>query len=90
MVRIIEKGTRQIEQCEDCGCKFSFDNEDLMHYKGEGIYEKGFKEGFKHFIACPQCNSLIRTPSHPFEKVLEDIESIYKREKADKEEKTNE
>ena len=29
MIQIIEKGTRKIRKCPECGCKFSFEAEDV-------------------------------------------------------------
>ena len=29
MIKIIEPGTRTITKCTECGCKFSYENEDI-------------------------------------------------------------
>ena len=29
MIKIIEPGTRTITECTECGCKFSYENEDI-------------------------------------------------------------
>ena len=29
MIKIIEPGTRTITKCSECGCKFSYENEDI-------------------------------------------------------------
>ena len=29
MIKIIEPGTRTITECAECGCKFSYENEDI-------------------------------------------------------------
>ena len=48
MIKIIEYGTKQIKTCENCGCKFSFEKEDI----------KGGR-GFKEWVICPQCERKI-------------------------------
>lgn len=39
--RIIENGKYNLITCSDCGCKFSFDEEDIINEK----------------VTCPQCNT---------------------------------
>ena len=52
MIKIIRHGTRQIKECEHCGCLFSYDEVDTM------IETKlDFKE--TRFIECPQCKEKI-------------------------------
>lgn len=58
MIRIIEPGTKQIAVCEDCGCKFSFEKEDVQ-FRGNDPLRPNWH---KHFVLCPQCHK---------EKVLE-------------------
>lgn len=48
MIKIIKKGTRDIRECESCGCLFSFDEEDILGGKG-----------LKKYIKCPQCKMKI-------------------------------
>ena len=43
MIKIIEPGTRTITKCTECGCKFSYENEDIV----------------KTLVACPQCGKEI-------------------------------
>ena len=49
MKKIIKKGTRDIRECESCGCLFSFDEEDIE------ITRRRKKETEKYVI-CPQCD----------------------------------
>lgn len=48
MIKIIEKGTRVITICENCGCKFSYEDEDI---ETENLHRK--------YIFCPQCKAQI-------------------------------
>lgn len=51
MKQIIEKGTKKIITCEHCGCKFSFEKEDIYFpYIGSNGY-----------VNCPQCEEPIIT-----------------------------
>lgn len=50
MIKIIQYGTKQIKVCGTCGCKFTFDKEDVKR-KGIDNYEK--------FVECPQCKEKI-------------------------------
>ena len=43
MIKIIEPGTRTITKCTECGCKFSYENEDIV----------------KTWVVCPQCHKSI-------------------------------
>lgn len=54
MVKIIKKGTRQVAECEVCGCYFSFDITDIEL----GLAQKGpHPEPEKNFVRCPQCKT---------------------------------
>lgn len=56
MIKIIKEGTRQIRECRNCGCKFSFDVEDVIHnYKFHAF--DGITES--RIICCPQCKTVI-------------------------------
>lgn len=49
MIRIIEPGTKQIAICNDCGCKFSFEKEDIL--------EKELQyQSYQEYVICPQCH----------------------------------
>lgn len=58
MIEIIKKGTKQIITCKQCGCKFSFENEDLK-YLGQDGFHTGIKQGYKKYVICPQCENEI-------------------------------
>ena len=55
MIKIIEKGTKHKIRCKDCGCLFSFDNEDANIRTRIRIY------GIEVYgiIVCPQCENEI-------------------------------
>lgn len=52
MIKIITKGTRKRITCEECGCYFSYDQEDVKEVPADltGGYTVR-----KHIVACPQC-----------------------------------
>ena len=57
MIKIIEKGTKHKIRCKDCGCLFSFDEEDVnictgITICGMEIYKKPYG-----IIVCPQCEN---------------------------------
>lgn len=51
MIKIIKEGTRKKCTCDECGCYFSYEKEDVKIEKING----GFG-GEKLIIDCPQCN----------------------------------
>ncbi len=56
MIKIIKNGTRQVKECEDCGCVFSSEEEDIEKIDhGSQFYPKGYKK----IIRCPQCETVI-------------------------------
>ena len=59
MIKIIEKGTRHKIRCKDCGCLFSFDDEDMNISTGIGICGMEIREKHYKTIVCPQCNNEI-------------------------------
>ena len=56
MIKIIEPGTRTITECAECGCKFSFNEEDIKGYKLYAGYPLAVREPY---IECPQCGKEI-------------------------------
>lgn len=50
MVEIIERGTKEVAKCNICGCKFSYEKEDLINVDVDNY------KGFKEFVRCPQCS----------------------------------
>ena len=60
MIKVIKEGTKQTITCEDCGCYFSFEEEDLkfMDYRN-GTFQSGIKYGYKKYVECPQCKKKI-------------------------------
>lgn len=54
MVKIIKKGTRQKMTCEECGCYFSFDEEDIENPATLRILSSKTRA-----ITCPQCGNII-------------------------------
>lgn len=61
MIKIIEKGTKHKIRCKDCGCLFSFDDEDVNIRNGIAIC--GMEVSNKPFygiIVCPQCEAKMK------------------------------
>lgn len=69
MIKIIEPGTRTITKCTECGCKFSYEEEDIKNgsrdwqkrmedIKQTGNYIVPLPER-KRCIECPQCHKEI-------------------------------
>lgn len=56
MIKIIEQGTRTVTKCTECGCKFSYEKEDI---KVNGLYSMNQLQTRKSYIECPQCHKEI-------------------------------
>ena len=56
MIKIIKHGTRRITECTECGCKFSYENEDI---EAIGLYSMDQLQTRKPYIVCPQCHKNI-------------------------------
>lgn len=56
MIKIIEPGTRTITECAECGCKFSYENEDI---EKDGILLDNPFSFEKTWVVCPQCGKEI-------------------------------
>ena len=52
MIQIIKEGTRKIADCHVCGCKFSYEAEDVI-----SIVDSFHKDMKTASVICPQCNS---------------------------------
>lgn len=57
MIKIIKHGTRDIRECDSCGCLFSFDKEDI-EYKDISNKEEG-ELWISERVTCPQCGEPI-------------------------------
>ena len=56
MIKIIEPGTRTVTKCAECGCKFSYENEDI---EKDGLWANNLVFIGKIFVVCPQCGKEI-------------------------------
>ena len=53
MIKIIEPGTRTVTECEECGCKSSYENDDI---EVSWLYSMDeLQTTRKSYIVCPQC-----------------------------------
>ena len=55
MITIIKFGTKKRATCSNCGCVFTYENEDT-----EKIYDKETDKTYK-VVNCPQCNEPFHT-----------------------------
>lgn len=55
MIKIIEPGTRTVAVCGTCGCKFSYEKEDIKETR-EFMDPLDIQ---KAYIECPQCHKEI-------------------------------
>ena len=51
MIKIIKEGSRKIAKCPNCGCEFSYEEEDVFR---DPVFTKE-----KH-VNCPQCSKAIK------------------------------
>ena len=56
MIKIIEHGTRRVTSCGYCGCKFSYENEDI---ENDGLLTNNLVFLGKTWVVCPQCGKEI-------------------------------
>lgn len=56
MIEIIQRGTKNKCTCANCGCIFSYEEEDIKH---DGAYSMDVLRTRKSYINCPQCNKEI-------------------------------
>ena len=56
MIKIIKPGTRRITECAECGCKFSYEKEDI---KVSGLYSMDQLQTRKSYVECPKCHKEI-------------------------------
>ena len=57
MIKIIKEGTRKTQQCENCGCLFSYDSEDIEYEASCHLTQP--IGGHREYIKCPQCHEQI-------------------------------
>lgn len=56
MIKIIEPGTRTVTECAECGCKFSYEKEDI---ENDGLLTNNLVFLGKTWVVCPQCSKKI-------------------------------
>lgn len=52
MIEIIKRGTRTVTECKNCGCKFSYEAEDIQ--RKYSFINDPKRHG--ECVICPQCN----------------------------------
>ena len=57
MIEIIKRGTKHIAICHECGCKFSYEDEDVIN-ENDNEYTY-ICDMTKAYINCPQCNAKV-------------------------------
>ena len=56
MIKIIKEGTIKIEKCPNCGCEFSYEEEDI---EKDGLLANNSVFLGKTWVVCPQCGKEI-------------------------------
>ena len=56
MIKIIKEGTRKIVKCPNCGCEFSYEEEDI---EKDGLLVNNSVFIGKTWVVCPQCGKEI-------------------------------
>lgn len=64
MIKIIEPGTRTVAECCHCGCKFSYEKEDIQSrpYKVIDTVAHGVVKPpifLESYVTCPQCGKAL-------------------------------
>lgn len=54
MIRIIKHGTKRVNECNNCGCIFQYEKEDIK------VEQAGWNE-YTYTICCPDCKQEIKT-----------------------------
>lgn len=68
MIKIIEPGTKTVAECNSCGCKFSYEKEDIQSrpYKVPDGFVPSITKlpiFFESYVTCPQCGKTITVKS---------------------------
>lgn len=68
MIKIIEPGTRTVTECDNCGCKFSYEKEDIQSrpYKSpDGLAPviTRLPIFLESYVTCPQCGKTLTVMS---------------------------
>lgn len=59
MINVIKLGDKTIGECENCGCKFSYENEDIKHGQYKLPDVKQSPMFYDTYIECPQYHKSI-------------------------------
>ena len=65
MKKVIEHGYRHYMEttCPNCGCRFSYEYEDIIKNRNYFINHSGWKEYFDNWsnqISCPECGAIFQ------------------------------
>lgn len=68
MIKIIEPGTRTVGECYNCGCKFSYEKEDIQSrpYKVIDTVAHDVVKlpiFLESYVTCPQCGKALTVVS---------------------------
>jgi hypothetical protein len=60
MIKIIKQGTKKTCSCDNCGCLFSYEAEDVdvESYRALDMTQMG-SDSYKESVRCPQCGERI-------------------------------
>lgn len=68
MIKIIEPGTKTVAECNSCGCKFSYEREDVQcrPYKVPDGFVPDITKlpiFLESYVTCPQCGKTMAVKS---------------------------
>lgn len=64
MIKIIQPGTRTVTECYNCGCKFSYEKDDIQsrpHKVIDGVVKLPIF--LEYYVTCPQCGKTLTVMS---------------------------
>ena len=52
MIKIIKEGSKRVNICPDCGCKYSYEEDDVNKKEESKLYPGRNN----YYVQCPQCH----------------------------------
>lgn len=63
MIEVIRHGTKKVVDCAKCGCRFSYEEEDIrVDIDPQTTQQSYFNAEDKAYVICPQCENEINVP----------------------------
>lgn len=61
MIKILKTGTKEEIECNNCGCLFTYEAEDVLHHYSN----INLRSYHYDYIQCPQCHKEIKVGAVP-------------------------